>query len=164
MSHLSRGATRSEALVQKIVKRRADVLIEALSRITLPDYLAATYRGAPQAKIHRKSLKSIKRRVLRELDLRPFIDALCDHVPEVVKAYPPVTRRDFVAILKLAWPASRGPGANRIFDAGLIRAAHAALLQEHPHWGSRAATKELADHLMVTPRTIQAHLRISKKK
>ena len=105
------------------------------------------------------------RPVRRELRLLHLVEALCDYViPALVSNYPSVTRKDFVALLGATWPASRGTEARKMFDPKLVRAAHAALLREHPHWGSRAAVEALADRLMVTPRTIQAHLRVTTRK
>jgi hypothetical protein len=57
--------------------------------------------------------------------------------------------------VRLLYPARVGRRA-RTYPRALVRAAHEALLREHPPWGHRAATEELAHQLGRTGRQIQA--------
>ncbi len=139
---LDRAEVSSKQLIQKIIDRR----IEELTRLVR--------NGPPsKARLRCKSRLSHLPEALAEFVIR-----------RLVLNCPSATRKDFISLLAAAWPSSRGTGANQMFDPDLVRAAHAALLREHPDWGSRAATQTLAENLMVTPRTIQARLRIRARK
>ena len=153
-------------LVQKIIERRVDELTRLIWKAHPGNaYLrSARLRPGKPEDAASSSYEDTMRPVRRKLRLLWLVEVLCEYViPALVSNYPSVTRKDFVALLRATWPASRGPRAKRMFDPELVRAAHAALMHEHPHWSSRAATDTLADRLMVTPRTIQAHLRIARK-
>ncbi len=153
-------------LVQKIIERRVDELTRLIWKAHPANaYLRSVRPGRWKLEdAAPSSYEDIMRPVRRKLRLLWLVEALCEYViPALVSNYPSVTRKDFVALLSTTWPASRGTRARRMFDPELVRAAHAALMHENPHWSSRAATDILADRLMVTSRTIQAHLRIARK-
>ncbi len=159
-AHLSAGK-----LVQKIIDRRVDELTRRVWKAHPGNaYLRSTRReSVPETPA--QAFEERMRPVRRRLRLLHLVEALCDYVlPALVSNCPSVTRKDVVALLAATWPASRGTEARKMFDPKLVRAAHAALMREHAHWGSRAAVETLADRLMVTPRTIQAHLRIPTRK
>jgi hypothetical protein len=86
---------------------------------------------------------------------------------------PSLTREEFLAFVKDAWPAARGPRRRArapLFSPSLLLGAYRALLREHPSgrsgepssWGDRAARQELGAALRVDPRTIGALLALAR--
>ena len=82
---------------------------------------------------------------------RTLVDNL---VPRLMRILPSLTQKQFLLLLKEAWPATRGVRRPSLFSRPLIHSAYEALLRENKSWGARAAKKELADSLGVSSRTI----------
>jgi hypothetical protein len=82
-------------------------------------------------------------------------------LPGIVRAVPSFTRRDMLWWIERALPGTRGGrGGPRtpMFDDVTLLALHDALREEHPDWGRRAAVAEIAERLVVDPKTVELAL------
>ncbi len=155
-------AKTSAELIGRIVAKRIDNLDRHAFNVNPRfDYRHRLTVGTPPQTLLAKARKIRS----REDAVGKLMDALQRTlIPEMIAICPSLTAKDLIAALRQAWPATRGQRvAATMFDSGLIRAAHAAVQQEHGpgagDWTRLAAAEELADRLAVDVRTIKNYLR-----
>jgi len=92
------------------------------------------------------------------LDLDVMVKVRDEIIPILVRALPPVSKQDVLTMIRQAWPSASATG-QQMFDASLVRRAHAAFLRENPPLKADAATHALASRLSISTRTIETLLR-----